>query len=70
MWVRNSLMNMFLPSSNTTFTTECLMRLACLLGVGPVSSPDSGLLLVLVLFLQGVGRRKGGGGEKDRGGGP
>ena len=26
--------------------------------------------IVLVLFLQDVGRRKGGGGEEDRGGGP
>ena len=38
MWVRNSLMQMVLLSGSTTFTTDCLMRLACLLGVEPLSS--------------------------------
>ena len=31
-------MQMVLPSDNTTFTMEFLMRLACLLGPGPLSS--------------------------------
>jgi len=111
MWVRSSLLQMVLPSSNTSFTTDCLRRLACLLGVGPVSSRSwveavrgevelarevvelyfhvgldyvrlegdgehgdvgdelpcvPGHLLVLVLFLQGVGRRKVVGEKRER----
>eukprot|EP00091_Calanus_sinicus_P016416 TRINITY_DN35759_c0_g1_i1.p1 TRINITY_DN35759_c0_g1~~TRINITY_DN35759_c0_g1_i1.p1 ORF type:complete len:102 (-),score=33.45 TRINITY_DN35759_c0_g1_i1:100-405(-) len=38
MWVKTSLLQMVLPSGTTTYTTDSLRRLACLLGDGPVSS--------------------------------
>ena len=108
MWVRSRLLEVVLPSTNTTFTTSSLIDLSYLLGSGDVSfqqweeavcslydlkedvvnlyfhighdhfghqhDSDRGVggyhvpghLLVLVLFLQGVARRKRVGEKRQR----